>query len=169
MDILLNAANAALLVAHGIRGDVQVGLLLLGPPDPPRFLRLRGANLRRYQPDIRSNAALIRHALEHSSRIEREVSEGIVASRATLEDALDRLGPPFVYLREGGRDLRGLDLPADGTYVLSDNQDLTSSEERAVLDRGAIVVGLGPVAVHTDHSIAIIQNELDRRAPRDQS
>lgn len=163
MDILLNAANAALLVAHGIRADVEAALLLLGPPDPPRLLRLHGARLRGYQPDIRSNAALIRRGLEHGSRVEREVSPGILVSRATFEETLDRLGPPVIYVREGGPDIRGLDLHASGTYVFSDNRDLAPDEERAVLERGAAIVGLGPVALHTDHAIAVVQNELDRR------
>ena len=163
MDILLNAANAALLLAHDIRRDVEVGLLLLGPPSPPRFVRLEGFRLKSYQPDIRSNAALVRVALQETSRIERETTPGVFGSVAPFEEALDRLGPTFVQLKEGGKDIRQAVLPADATFVLSDNQDLTSEEERTLLDRGAVVVGLGPMPLHTDHAIAIVHNELDRR------
>lgn len=163
MDILLNAANAALLLAHDIRRDSEADLLLLGPPDPPRLLRIQGHRVRSYQPDIRSNAALLRKALEHTSRVEREVLPGILASRATLPEALDRLGPTFVYLKEGGKDIRGASVPADATFVLSDNQDLTPDEEQAVLARDALVLGLGPHPVHTDQAIVLVQNELDRR------
>ncbi len=163
MDILLSAANAALLLAHDIRRDAEAGLLLLGPPDPPRFVRIQGYRVRSYQPDLRSNAALVRKALEHGSRVEREVLPGILASRATFPEALDRLGPSFVYLKEGGKDIRATVVPADATFVLSDNQDLTPGEEKAVLDRDALVVGLGPHAVHTDQAIILVQNELDRR------
>ncbi|OLD89888.1 hypothetical protein AUG86_04170 [Euryarchaeota archaeon 13_1_20CM_4_64_14] len=163
MDILLNAANAALLVAHDLRREVEVGLLLLGPPDPPRFVRLEGFRLRSYQPDIRSNAALVRRALQDASRIERETSPGVFGSKTTFEEALDRLGPAFVYAKEGGTDIRQASLPADATFVFSDNQDLTQAEEQALTDRGVLVLGLGPLALHTDHAIAIVQNELDRR------
>ncbi len=163
MDILLSAANAALLLAHDIRRDAEAALLLLGPPDPPRLVRILGHRVRSYQPDLRSNAALLRKALDHGSRVEREVLPGILASKASLEEALDRLGPAYVYLKEGGKDLRSAALPADATFVLSDNQDLTSGEERAVLSRKALVVGVGPYAVHTDQAIVLVQNELDRR------
>jgi tRNA (pseudouridine54-N1)-methyltransferase len=163
MDILLNAANAALHLAHDIRRDVEVGLLLLGPPSPPRFVRLQGFRLKNFQPDIRSNAALVRLALKDASRIERESTPGVFASVATLEEALDRLGPAFVYLKEGGNDIRQAVLPTDATYVFSDNQDLTKAEEDFLVDRGALVVGLGPLTLHTDHAIALVQNELDRR------
>src|SRR5213082_1722900 len=111
MDILLSAANAALLLAHGIRRDAEVGLLLLGPPGPPRLVRLVGFRLRSYQPDIRANAALIRRALVEPSRIERESTPGVFSSIATFEEAVDRLGPPFVSLHEGGKDIRTADLP----------------------------------------------------------
>jgi len=164
MDILLNAANAALLLAHDLRRDVEVGLLLLGPPTPPRFVRLVGFRLKSYQPDIRSNAALIRRALVDVSRVEGESSPGVYGSIATIAEALDRLGPTFVLLKEGGKDIRVASLPADATFVLSDNQELLVEEERLLTDRGALVVGLGPVALHTDHAIALVQNELDRRA-----
>jgi len=162
MDILLNGANAALHLAHDLRRDVEVGLLLLGPPSPPRFVRLESFRLRNYQPDIRSNAALVRRALEDASRIERETSPGVFGSQANFEEALDRFGPAFVYAKEGGKDVRQASLPADATFVFSDNQDLTTAEERALTDRGALIIGLGPMALHTDHAIAIVQNELDR-------
>jgi tRNA (pseudouridine54-N1)-methyltransferase len=162
MDILLGAANAALLVAHGIRRDAEADLLLLGPPDPPRLVRIVGHRVRSYQPDLRSNAALLRKGLGHASRVEREVSPGILASKTSFLEALDRLGPPFVYLKEGGKDIREAAVPADATFVLSDNQDLTPEEEQAVLARDALVIGLGPHPVHTDQAIVLVQNELDR-------
>jgi tRNA (pseudouridine54-N1)-methyltransferase len=163
MDILLNAANAALLLAHDMRRDAEADLLLLGPPDPPRFVRILGDRVRSYQPDVRSNAALLRKALEHGSRVEHEPAPGILASKASLAEALDRLGPTFVLLQEGGQDIRETPVPADATFVLSDNQELTPEEERIVLARNPLVIGLGPYALHTDQAIVLVQNELDRR------
>ncbi len=106
---------------------------------------------------------MLRKALEYASRVEHETSPGIFASKATFDEALDRLGPTFVYLKEGGRDIRDILVPADATFVLSDNQDLVPEEERAVLRRDALVVGLGPTALHSDQAISIVHNELDRR------
>jgi len=163
MDILLNAANAALHLAHDLRRDVEVGLLFLGPPDPPRLVRLVGVRLRSFQPDIRSNAALLRLALKDASRVEHEMSPGVCGSKASFDEALDRLGPSFVYLKEGGKDIRQASLPADATFVLSDNQELTMAEERSLTERGALIVGVGPKSLHTDHAIALVHNELDRR------
>src|SRR5205809_7302574 len=98
MDILLSAANAALLLAHGIRRDAEVGLLLLAPPAPPRLVRLVGFRLRSYQPGIRANAALIRRALVEPSRVERESTPGVLSCIVTFGVALDRRRPQSVLL-----------------------------------------------------------------------
>src|SRR5437667_11075680 len=135
MDILLNGANAALHLAHDLRRDVEVGLLLLGPPRPPRFVRLEGFRLRNYQPDIRSKAALVRRALEGASRIERESSPGVFASQASFEEALDCLGPVFVYAEEGRTDIRQPSLPADATLVVAAHQALATPAARGLSDR----------------------------------
>src|SRR5439155_1149676 len=83
-------------------------------------LPLVGFRLKSYQPDIRSNASLIRQTLVETSRVEHEFSPGVYGSIATFPEALDRLGPTFVALREGGKDIRQAALPADATFVLSD-------------------------------------------------
>src|SRR5256885_4404869 len=125
MDILLNAANAALLLAHDIRRDAEIGLLLLGPPTPPRFVRLVGFRLKSYQPDVRSNASLIRRALVDASRVEHETSPGVYGSIATFQEALDRLGPKFVSLQGGGQDIRQAALPPHSTLVVSRHRELS--------------------------------------------
>ncbi|TLZ69954.1 MAG: tRNA (pseudouridine(54)-N(1))-methyltransferase TrmY [Methanobacteriota archaeon] len=163
MDLLLTAANAALLVAHDVRRDSEAILLLLGPPDPPRAVRLVGDRLQSYGPDIRGNAGLIRKALFHGSRLERETSPGVFASRRGLPEVLEAIPEPVVHLREDGKDIREVELPRDVAFVLSDSADL-SGEEEAVVARRRIAVGaVGPRSLHTSDTIAIVHNELDRR------
>ncbi len=165
MDLLLNAANAALLVSHDLRRDVEVTLVLLGPPDPPRAIRLVGSHLEMWGPDIRSNAALIRRALEHGSRLEGETSSGIFAGRCSLREVLDVIPDSIVELREDGADIRTVPLSRDVAFVLSDSVDLTSEERAIVAAKKPIVCSVGPRSLHTDHVIAIVHNELDRRYP----
>src|SRR5947199_9506097 len=111
MDILLNGANAALHLAHDLRRDVEVGLLLLGPPHPPRFVRLEGFGLRNYQPDIRSNAALLRRLLVDTSRMPGHLAHGELASQMSREEPHARLGRPFVYAQHAVTHLRPATLP----------------------------------------------------------
>jgi len=165
MDLLLNAANAALLVSHDLRRDVEATLVLLGPPDPPRAIRLVGSQLEMWGPDIRSNAALIRRALGHASRLEGETSPGIFAGRRNLREVLDSISDPIVELREDGADIRTVPLSRDIAFVLSDSVDLTSEERAIVAAKKPIVCSVGPRSLHTDHVISIVHNEFDCRYP----
>ncbi len=165
MDLLLNAANAALLVSHDLRRDSEITLVLLGPPDPPRAVRLAGARLQSFGPDVRTGAGLVRAALSHESRVEREVHPGVFVARRGLADVLDAIPGPIIELREDGKDIREVGLPLDVAFVLSDAADLTGEEEAVVEARRAAVCSVGPRSIHADHAIAIVHNEMDRRHP----
>src|SRR2546430_1283260 len=115
MDILLNAANAALLLAHDIRRDAEIGLLLLGPPTPPRLVRLVGFLLKPHHPDARPTPSLTRRALVEPPGVEHKPPPGVSGSIATSQEALDLLAPTFVSLRGGGKNTRQAPLPADAT------------------------------------------------------
>src|SRR5687768_14121440 len=62
-DLVARVVAAAFCVSHGLRKDVRLDLVLRGPPDPPRAVRLDGASLRSLNPDERSTAALLQKAL----------------------------------------------------------------------------------------------------------
>jgi len=163
MDLMLNAATAALLLSHDIRRDAEVTLLLLGPPDPPRAVRFVGGEIESLHPDVRSNAALVRRALARSTRVEWKASPGVYATKRGLSEILDATPGQPVVLAEGGRDFRAVELPGDAMFVVSDTVDLTPEEDAIVMDHGAIRASVGPRSIHTDHAIAIVHNELDRR------
>src|SRR5439155_14580155 len=100
MDLLLTAANAALLVSHDLRRDSEATLVFLGSPDPPRTIRLDGARLQSLSPDLRTNAGLIRRALAHGARLERQTSPGVFASRRGVADVIAEISGPLIHLRE---------------------------------------------------------------------
>jgi len=165
MDLLLTAANAALLVSHDLRRDSEATLILLGPPDPPRTIRLEGARLQSLGPDLRANAGLVRKALAHGGRVERETSPGVFVARRGLAEVLEGVPEPLVLLCEDGKDIRKAEIPQDVAFVLSDAIDLTEEEESLVRRRSAAVWSVGPISVHTSDAIAVVHNEMDRRYP----
>ena len=159
MDILCRCVNAALSLSHGIRRDAEIHLLLLGPPSPPRDVLVRGDAVRSLSPDERSTAALIRKALALPvGEVFRESSPGVYVRRGGLGGIL--AGGEFAVLAEEGEDVRtGSNLPTG--FLLSDHLDFTEAEE-AVL-AGLPRLSVGPRVLHADHTIAVLQNELDRR------
>lgn len=166
LDVLLRCINSAFFLSHDIRKDVEVMLVLQGPPGPARTIRLVGSELRYLNPDERSTGALIRNALMRDARSEERSTPGIYVSTRTYQDVLGLLGDgtEIVYLKEDGTDIRETELPDNVTFVLSDHMDLTLDEEGLLLQYKPKVVKLGPISYHADHCITIVNNELDRRS-----
>lgn len=164
LDVLLRCINSAFFLSHDLRKDVEVVLILQGPPGPARTIRLVGSELRYLNPDERSTGALIRNALMRGAASEERSTPGIYVSTRTFQDILGLLGETeLVYLKEDGEDIRTADISDNVTFVLSDHMDLTPDEESLLLQYSPKVLKLGPISYHADHCITIVHNELDRR------
>lgn len=171
-DLMARCVQAALFISHGLRRDSEVVLVLLGPPDPPKAVRVSGAEARRLNPDERSTVALLGRALGQRlplNGLEVTATAGVHASRRGLDEVLDSCTDgPMVLLDEAGQ----LDMwevpPSAGqgglTFVLGDDRGLSDEQLAAVRGQGALEVRLGPVSLHADHCIAIVHNLLDRAA-----
>lgn len=161
LDVLLRCVNSAFMLSHGLREETELHLVLQGPPGPPTVLRLAGAELRHLNPDERSTAALVRKAL--ARRREGRSSPGLYVAFQGFEALLRTFAGSLVCLREDGEDLRGAALPPDPAFLLSDHRDFTREEAEAIGALEAPVVSVGPRALHADHCIVLVHNELDRR------
>ncbi|MFH1578922.1 MAG: tRNA (pseudouridine(54)-N(1))-methyltransferase TrmY [Thermoplasmatota archaeon] len=165
LDILLRCVNSAFFLSHGIRRDVEIVLMLLGEPNPPKTIRINGSEVKYLNPDERSTAALIRNALLQKGEGERKCSPGIYVSERSYSEVLSNMSKEskMYYLREDGEDIRVATLAPDPTFVLGDDQDLTKEEEDILMTYEPKRLSLGPVSYHADHCITLVNNELDRR------
>ena len=165
LDVLLRAINSSFFLSHDIRKDVELQLILLGEPEPPKTVRLVGSELKYLNPDERSTGALIRNALMKKAKGEEKSSPGIYISNRSYKDVLSTIpkDTQFVYLKEDGKDIRDVKLSGDMTFVLSDDQDLSAEEEEILMDYSPEKVSLGPISYHSDHCILVVNNEMDRR------
>lgn len=165
LDILLRCVNSAFFLSHGIRRDVEIVLMLLGEPNPPKTIRIHGSEVKYLNPDERSTAALIRNALLQKGEGERKCSPGIYVSERSYGEVLSNVSKEskMYYLREDGEDIRTALLAPDATFVLGDDQDLTQAEEDSLMTYEPKRLSLGPSSYHADHCITLVNNELDRR------
>jgi len=172
IDVICRAIGASFLLSHGIRRDVETVLLLR---DSVR-VRIRGDRVKRLNPDERSTAALIRHALASvvdagsdvsgkAGHEETQSTPGFFVSRCGLAEEIDRLlgeGASPIVLDEKGDPAESFAFPPDPAFVLSDHLDFTETEERLLGDLPR--VSLGPTPLHTSQAITIVHYHLDRRA-----
>ncbi|HEX32388.1 MAG TPA: tRNA (pseudouridine(54)-N(1))-methyltransferase TrmY [Candidatus Acetothermia bacterium] len=162
IDVLCRAIGAAFFLSHDLRRDVEVDILLQDQVQ----IRLVGEKLKRLNPDERSTAALIKHALEKLVGEEEEVQStpGIFVSRRTLPEMVDRLyqlGAHPVVLHEEGAPFEAASIPDDPAFFLSDHQDFSPTDEEALADLPR--VSLGSTPLHTSQCITIVHYLLDRQ------
>jgi tRNA (pseudouridine54-N1)-methyltransferase len=171
LDVGLRCLRAALLVSHGLRRDAIAYLVLGGGPRAPRVLRFRGAEAKFLRPDERSLAVLARKAL--ASRADEgghgflDVKPGVAVASGGLHEVLaDLAGATPYVLDEGGADLRdapGLDA-TDTAFFLGDPGGFDDATRARLASLGARPLRVGPVSVHAEDAVVLVNNELDRRS-----
>jgi tRNA (pseudouridine54-N1)-methyltransferase len=159
MDVLCRCVTASLFLSHGMRRDVEVFLILLGPPEPPVTILFSGEKVRYLNPDERSAASLIKKALSQPrSRDFRESTPGVFVRKGGLGELMAEYS--FALLDESGNDIRGAG-PLPDSYLVSDHLNLTADEQELV--SGLPRFSVGPRSLHADHALTVLLNEMDRR------
>ena len=172
IDVLLRCARAALLVSHGLRRDVIVYLVLRGDPSSPHTVRIDGSKAKFIRPDERSLAATVQKAVARAPAAERAfttVKPGLAVSSAGLDAVLADLPRVLAYvLDESGPDIRqSAPQWAEGdelVFFVGDHLGFDDTTRTALQRFGARRLGLGPVSLHAEDAIAVVSNEIDRRA-----
>ena len=163
LDVLLRCVNSAFMLSNDIRKDVDLYLVLLGEPDPPKTVHFKGSESKYLNPDERSTGALVKKALaEKVWEEDIETSPGVFVCKKGLASILNGLGGRRIYLREGGSDMADVSLAPDDVFVFGGHEDLTAEEEKIVESGESVRISLGPKSLHADHCISVVLNVLDR-------
>lgn len=169
LDILVRCVGAAFLVSHGLRQDVELVTLHMGPPTPPKAVRMRSDRLMHINPDERSTALLMEKALGAftTGPVWQPSTPGVEVAVLGMEELLDGFpDDPVFVLAEDGEDIATLDVPARATFVLGDHLGFTPEEEALLAKRASGRVSIGPVSLQADQCIVALHNHLDRRGAR---
>ncbi|WP_421908116.1 tRNA (pseudouridine(54)-N(1))-methyltransferase TrmY [Methanolacinia petrolearia] len=159
MDVLCRCVNSCFFLSHDLRRDVECYLLLLGEPNPPKTILIKGNEVRYLNPDERSAGSLIKKALQVVCGEEFiESTKDIYIRNGGLERLLNEID--FSVLDENGTDIRSVEeIPEN--YILSDHMNFSEEEESLIKDLPKI--SAGPKVLHADHTVIVILNEHDRR------
>jgi len=165
MDILCRCIAQALFLSHGIRKDVEVYLLLLGEPRPPKSIKISGNEVRYMAPDERNIAGLLRKAVKIESKSWKKSSPGIYTSSKAFKELLEELSKKFmiVYLKEDGKDIRKVvHTFKNPLFVLGDHLGLTEDMENELSKYEEHRVSLSRISLQADQCVLIANYELDR-------
>ncbi|MBE0523213.1 MAG: tRNA (pseudouridine(54)-N(1))-methyltransferase TrmY [Methanosarcinales archaeon] len=176
MDILCRCVNSSLFLSHDLRRDVVIYLVLLGEPETSKIVKFEGKNVRYLNPDERSSGSLIKKALDKNAGSHWKLSTpGVWIRKGDLNDIIHEVmdgaeNKILLYLSEDGIDIRKSDekpLLDDVVFVLGDHMGMTPEEESIIKDAGSNIINIGPVSLHADHCIVLVNNEFDRNMKGD--
>lgn len=166
IDVLCRCVSQALFLSHSIRKGVEVYLMLLGEPEPPKVIRIRSDELRRMAPDERNIGGHIRKAVSYKlTKDWIETNSGIHASKKSLKELLTELSSLYeiYYLREDGKDVREqVSKMKNPLFVLGDHIGVKRAEEDVILEFTKEIISVSRLSLMAEQCIAIVNYELDR-------
>jgi len=160
----------ALFLSKAHRPDVKLSLVFEETRDYSRRLVLDGEVLGTVGGHDEKSlllflAAALREALGMAKETSVVASNGVIVETISFEHLVKReASQRAVYvLDKKGEDLRHIDLPLDGTFVLTDHIPMPKKTFKSMLRQGVKKISLGPRMLHASQCITLINNEYDRR------
>lgn len=171
IDIAIHTVISTFFLSHAIRADATLHLCFAGPPTPPRHIEMKPVTEGKTGIDkiylAKTNvSAVIKKMLYKYREGERhEVFPGFwIEKKGFLELANDfaEQGRNIYALDPKGKDIRIAEIKENPIFILGDHKGLPRKELKR-LKKLYTPVSIGSKTYFASQTIAIVNNELDRR------
>ena len=164
MDIAIHTIIATFFLSHDFREDVKLHLVFYGMPDPPKHIEIQiKPELEISKKDV---AGLIKRILYKYKEGKRtEVFPGVFIEKRSFLNVINELikeDKEIFILDKKGEDIRKTEISKDCVFVVGDHEGLPKKELRR-LKEVAKKISIGPKMYFASQTVAIVNNELDRR------
>ena len=164
MDIVIHSIIQGLFLSNGFREDVKMHLVFYGMPDPPKHIEIQ------VTPDLEISkkdvANLIKKILyKYKKDKKTEVFPKCFIEKKSFLKVIEELineDKEIFILDKSGVDIRKAEISNNCAFVLGDHDGLPKKELRR-LKKIAKPISIGPKTYFSSQTIAIVNNELDRR------
>jgi tRNA (pseudouridine54-N1)-methyltransferase len=162
IDILLHSIISALFASNEFRDDVELHLILMGPPNAPRHITLR------YNEENSISKKNLKKLIELALRKYREgktneIHPGVFVDNKTIEILLEEFKESEVFVLDfAGSHIKeySKDKLENGVFILGDH-DGFEKKIRKYLKKNCNRLSLGNQIYFTSQAITIINYELD--------
>ncbi|MBI2452494.1 hypothetical protein HYV50_05490 [Candidatus Pacearchaeota archaeon] len=171
VDIAIHTIIAAFFISHKIRSDVTLHLIFAGPPNPPRHLELKPVTEGKtgidkiYISKKNVSAVLKKMLYKYREGQKREVFPGFwIEKKGLLELVNDFYEEKrnLYLLDSDGEDIRKAVIKTDPVFILGDHRGLPDKEFKR-LKKICQSISIGKKTYFASQTIAVVNNELDRR------
>ena len=173
LDIAIHTIISAFFLSHSIRENVVLHLVFDGPSDPTKHLELQPVLEGKTGVDKiyinKSNVSQIikKMLYKYKPNAKNEVFPGYWIEKKALNVLIKELveSKRKIYvLDEDGEDIRTLDLENNPVFLLGDHKGMPSFKKELKRFKESLVpVSIGPKTYFASQTVAIVNNELDRR------
>lgn len=162
IDILLHSIVASLFTSHTFREDVELHLILMGPPSSPRHIIIK------YHPENTISKKDLKKLVEIALRKyregeTREVHPGVFVDNKTIEKVIEEFKDRELFLLDSnGEHIKSIknEKLKNGVFILGDHDGFNKSVKK-FLKKNTLRISLGNQIYFTSQSIIIINYELD--------
>jgi len=162
LDIVCHAIIMSFFVSNAVRENVRLHLFFYGQPDPPKHIEIN-SNASISKKDI---SGLIKRALYKYKKGKKiEALQGCFIEKKRFSDFIEELskeGRMIYLLDRKGQDVRDADIKKDSVFILGDHEGIPK-EELKKIKHNVEKISLGNAEYFASQTLAILQNELDRR------
>jgi tRNA (pseudouridine54-N1)-methyltransferase len=165
IDVLLHSIISALFASNLFRDDVEIHLIMMGPPTSPRHIMIRYAKGNTISK--KNLKKLIEIALRRCKQGERrEVHPGVFVDDYSIERLIlefKDIGVKDIFVLDGyGEHIKDIEKEKleDGVFILGDHEGFDKSVKK-FLKKNVDRLSLGPRVYFTSQAITIINYEID--------
>ena len=164
MDIAIHSFIQGIFLSHDIRENIVFHFVFYGMPDPPKHIEIHS------HPDLevtkKDVSKFIQKLLyKYKPNEKNEVMKGCFIEKKSLFNVINELkeqGNEIFILDKHGQDLREIEIPKNCVFLLGDHEGLPKKELKRLKELGK-TISIGPKTYFASQTIAILNNELDRR------
>lgn len=171
IDIAIHTIIASFFLSHKIRTDMRLHLVFAGPPDPQKHLELNPVTEGQtgidkiYISKKNVSAVLKKMLYKFREGEKREVFPGFwIEKKGFLElvNEMIKQGKSLYILDQKGEDIRKAKINKNPVFILGDHRGVPDKELKR-LKKFCTPVSIGKQTYFASQTIAIVNNELDRR------
>ncbi|HLD38360.1 MAG TPA: hypothetical protein VJA20_02890 [Candidatus Nanoarchaeia archaeon] len=164
MDIAIHSFIQGVFLSHDFRKDVKFHFIFYGQPDPPKHIEIQVTDeLEISKKDIGNLIKKILYKYKVGEKA-NPLSGCFVEKKSFLKvvDELLNSGCEIFILDKKVADIRKAEISNNCVFILGDHEGLPKKELKK-LKRIATSVSIGPKTYFASQTIAVVNNELDRR------
>ena len=175
MDIAIHSFIQAIFLSHDVREDVTFHFIFYGMPDPPKHIEISVQKSRGLPEDEKQEridiskkdiGGLIKKLLyKYRPGEKKEVLPGCFIEKKSflkvIQELLEKDIQVFL-LDKKGEDIREAEILENCAFIIGDQEGLPNKELKR-LKKQLTLLSIGPKMYFASQTVAIVNNELDRR------